>query len=68
MKKKTAPALVTVTLKCGCKVKVRTKPLIATAKYVCRSNQGHGYSVPWTEYQDGAINIQNQGLPVPRLK
>ena len=54
------PAL--VTLACGCKIKMRAKPMNQTSKFMCRSGQGHSYNQPWMSYEDNGRNFQNPAL------
>lgn len=54
--------LVTVTLICKCRVKVRTKPMSVTSKYICRSGLGHSYNQGWTRYVDGGGTFENPSL------
>lgn len=54
--------LVSVTLLCGCRMKIRLKPLRGNAKYVCRSGLGHSYNQPWKSYEDNGRTFENQTL------
>lgn len=53
---------VRVTLSCGCRVRVRLKPLRGTSRYVCRSGLGHSYNQPWVSYEDNGRTFQNESL------
>lgn len=44
---------IAVTLTCGCQTNVRSTPMNKASTYPCPSNQGHGYSVNWTSWDDG---------------
>lgn len=56
--------LFTVTLVCGCSIKVKIDPMGPRSTYPCRSNLGHGYRVLWAEWTspDGTLTRQNPGF------
>ena len=45
---------VTVWLTCGCTIALRNVPLSKTAKYPCRNNMGHGYTLVWTKWRNNS--------------
>lgn len=49
-------------LSCGCRIKLRVKPMRPSAKYTCRSNMGHSYNQPWASYEDGGRVFHNPAL------
>lgn len=54
---------VVTTLVCGCRIKLRVKPMRPTSKYGCRSNQGHSYNQPWASYEDNGRFFENPLTP-----
>lgn len=53
---------VTTTLLCGCRIKLRVKPMRPNAKYGCRSNQGHSYNQLWVRYEDNGRTFENPAV------
>lgn len=58
--------MIQVTLTCGCRLKLRSKPMNPTSKYTCRSGLGHSYNQPWKSYLDSDRTFENPGLAMPR--
>lgn len=50
---------VTITLDCGCKLKVKTRPMSKNTRYPCPSGQGHGYNVIWRTWEEGNTRGDN---------
>lgn len=50
---------VVITLDCGCKLKVKTRPMSRNTKYPCPSNLGHGYNVLWRAWKEGDTGDTN---------
>lgn len=51
-------------LSCGCRIKLRVKPMRPSAKYGCRSNLGHSYNQPWVTYEDNGRTFNNPAVAV----
>jgi hypothetical protein len=54
---------VTTVLLCGCRIKLRIKPLRPSARFGCRSNQGHSYNQLWASYEDNGRTFENPLVP-----